>query len=121
MGMKRIKVAGKDFHCLMFDEKSWMPKYPLKFERVINNTKAYLVDAKGNIWIYGKCMREHGDVMYFYDTCTRDGIMYIMFNDPIARFSKPSDVFFVLGIDDPRGVYYDEMWKCHLQRVLEEN
>jgi len=93
------------------------PFRPYRFQRVIDDEHAYLVDNEGILWIL-----EHIEYQRLYGTnlnlghcfhrpCLRTCLNYVMHYDPDMKGKMPSEVLDEIGVSDPRAHLYDASYR----------
>jgi hypothetical protein len=116
MNTTTIIVKDKEYLCeegygVEYDGKGF-PFEPYSYEKIIGD-KAYLVDAKGIVWIY-----DIDGSKKFTRSCLRESVVYIYMNDPDFSDTLPEEMFAIIGVNDPRD--YTSVKEWNDKRLKEE-
>jgi len=111
-----ITVEGKPFSCFEAygfeygDRQRGFPIQPYRYERIIDDTRAYLVDGAGIVWILEHQIINSIDYGLCFDRpCLRWCLTYIQYYDPIFSGRLPSEIFDAIGVEDARVNIYNAM------------
>lgn len=112
---KNITVEGKEFKCLEAYGMEYencggcgYPILPYRYERIINDSRAYLVDSAGIVWVLENNKIDNTDYGLCFDRpCLKWCLDYIMYYDPIFSDRLPSEVLDAIKVCDPRVNIYN--------------
>ena len=94
---REISVCNQTFLAEGYSE---FPVEPFRFEKIIDEEDAYLVDANGDVW-------------YLSNGCFTTSCLYLCLNvikriDPDFRNHLFSQMMYEIGVEDVRARIYDE-------------
>ena len=96
-------------HVCVISKYSGFPFSPFRYEKIIDEFHAYIVDNEGIIWIFEPSdSKETGFKNVFSRPCLYFCLGYILRNDKDMNGLKYSEIMSIIGVNDIRASIYDK-------------